>query len=87
MDNDLNNTKVPVLVPHKDQKLIINFIKNEAGNDCITMEFDPEIPEVRIPSQAAAVNVANHIIRSFGLNQNIPADLEVHNVEDKISGR
>ena len=85
MDNDLNNVKVPVITPHVDQQLRINFIKNEAGNDCITMEFFPEIPEVRTPPQAAAVNVANHIIRSFGLNANTPADLEVNN--DKQSGR
>lgn len=57
---------------HKDQRLIIDFIRNEKGNDCITISFDPEIPEVRSAAQAAAVNVANHIIRSFGLGEEQP---------------
>lgn len=54
---------------HKDQKLVVDFIRNAQGNDCITISFEPEIPEVRTAAQAAAVNVANHIIRSFGLDQ------------------
>jgi hypothetical protein len=54
---------------HEDQKLIVDFIRNAQGNSCITISFEPEIPEVRTPAQAAAVNVANHIIRSFGLDQ------------------
>lgn len=72
MDQSLNGVKVPIIQPHKDQRLIIDFIKNEQGNDCITISFDPEIPEVRTPAQAAAVNVANHIIRSFGLGNPQP---------------
>lgn len=69
MDKSLNGVKVPIIQAHKDQRLIIDFIKNEQGNDCVTISFSPEIPEVRTPAQAAAVNVANHIIRSFGLGQ------------------
>lgn len=60
---------VPIIEPHKDQRLIIDFIRNEQGNDCITVSFEPEIPQVRSAAQAAAVNVANHVIRSFGLNR------------------
>ncbi len=80
--SDINNIKVPLIEPHVDQKMICSFIKNEKGNDCITISFEPEIPEVRTPAQAAAVNVANHIIRSYGLNQETPADLEERNVEN-----
>lgn len=65
--------------PHNDQKLIIAFIKNEEGNDCITISFEPEIPEVRSPAQAAAVNVANYIIRTYGLDQ---PKQEAENVEE-----
>lgn len=67
---------IPIITAHIDQKMVVSFIKNEKGNDCITISFEPEIPEVRTPAQAAAVNVANHIIRSYGLNQETPADLE-----------
>ncbi len=83
MDNDLNNVKVPLIEPHKDQRLCVDFIKNESGNDCITISFEPEIPEVRTPAQAAAVNVANHIIRSFSLDQGgpKPAQQEAENGE------
>ena len=69
MSDDINNIPVPILMPHKDQRLIVDFIRNAEGNDCITISFDPDIPEVRTPAQAAAVNVANHIIRSFGLSK------------------
>lgn len=69
MSDDINNIPVPILIPHQDQKLIVNFIRSPEGKDCITFSFDPEIPEVRTPAQAAAVNVANHIIRSFALGQ------------------
>ena len=72
MDPNLNGVPVPIIQPHKDQRLIIDFIRNEQGNDCITISFDPEIPEVRTPAQAAAVNVANHIIRSYGLGNPQP---------------
>ena len=67
--------------PHKDQKLIVDFIKNEEGNDCVTLSFDPEIPEVRTPAQAAAVNVANHIIQSFGLGRNEQPKKEIEHVK------
>lgn len=72
MDNDLNNVKVPIIEPHVDQKMIVNFTKNEKNDDVITISFDPDIPAVRTPPQAAAVNVANHIIRSFALNKEEP---------------
>lgn len=62
-------TDLPAIEPHKDQQLIISFIKNEVGNECITIAFEPEITEVKTPAQAAAYNVANHIIKSFGLGQ------------------
>lgn len=64
----LDKNGIVIIESHKDQKLIIEFIKNKKGNDVITISFDPIIPEVRTPAQAAAVNVANHIIRSFGLD-------------------
>jgi len=64
----LDKNGLPIIEPHKDQKLIIEFVKNGKGNDVVTISFDPIIPEVRTPAQAAAVNVANHIIRSFGLD-------------------
>lgn len=72
MTQEVNGTPVALIQPpepHVDQKMIVAFIKNEEGNDCITISFEPEIPEVRTPAQAAAVNVANHIIRSFGLGK------------------
>lgn len=69
MDDNLKGMAVPIIQPHKDQRLIVDFIRNEKGNDCVTISFDPDIPEVRTPAQAAAVNVANHIIRSFALNR------------------
>jgi len=81
--SDINNIKVPLIQPHIDQKLIVSFVKNEQGNDCIQMDFDPPIPDVRTPPQAAAVNVANHIIRSYGLNPETPADLEAPNGVEK----
>jgi hypothetical protein len=72
MDQTVNGKEVAIIQPpepHVDQKMIVAFIKNEVGNDCVTISFEPEIPEVRTPAQAAAVNVANHIIRSFGLGK------------------
>lgn len=72
-------TELPPVDPHKDQQLIISFIKNQEGNDCVTIAFDPEIPEVRTPAQAAAVNVANHIIKSFGLGQDEQRKQETQN--------
>jgi hypothetical protein len=74
--SDILNTPVPIITPHKDQRLIIDFIKNEKGVDSIKISFEPEIPEVRAPSQVAAVNVANHIIRSFGLNNPTKEDTQ-----------
>ena len=87
MDKSLNGIKVPIIQAHKDQRLIIDFIKNEQGNDCITISFSPEIPEVRTPAQAAAMNVANHIIRSFGLGKvdDAGAETEAQNGEKKSS--
>lgn len=69
MDENLNGIKVPIIQPHVDQDLIIKFTKNEHGNDCITFDFNPPIPEVRTPAQAAAVNVANHIISTYALGE------------------
>lgn len=69
MDANLNGMKVPIIQPHVDQDLIVKFTKNEQGNDCITFDFNPPIPEVRTPAQAAAVNVANHIIRTYALGE------------------
>lgn len=69
MDDNLNGVKVPIIQPHVDQDLIIKFTKNDQGGDCITFDFNPPIPEVRTPAQAAAVNVANHIIRTFALGE------------------
>lgn len=69
MDTNLNGVKVPIIEPHRDQKLIVSFVRNDEGNDCIQFDFDPPIPEVRTPAQAAAVNVANHIIREYALDK------------------
>jgi len=69
MDAKLNGMKVPIIQPHVDQDLIVKFTKNEQGNDCITFDFNPPIPEVRTPAQAAAVNVANHIISTYALGE------------------
>lgn len=69
MDANLNGVKVPIIEPHVDQKLIITFTKNEQGNEIVQFDFDPPIPEVRRPAQAAAANVANIVLREITLQR------------------
>ncbi len=61
--------KIPIIQAHKDQRLIIDFIRNEEGADVVTISFEPDFDKVERPAQAAAMHVANTIIDLFGLNR------------------
>lgn len=69
--------EVPIIGAKKNQKLIVEFIKNPQGHDEITFSFDPQIDipvegntDTKLtPEQHAALNVANTIIQAYGLNQ------------------
>ncbi len=62
-------SKIPILGQVTDQKLIISFKKRETGEGDITFDFDPPILEAISPEQRAAVNIAEQIIKLFGLDQ------------------
>lgn len=61
--------KIPILGQVTEQKLIIRFKKRETGEGDLTFDFDPPILEAISPEQRAAVNVAEQIIKLFGLDQ------------------
>lgn len=73
---DQSRVAVPIIEAHKDQQLIVNFIKNEQGQDSISFAFEPDFNTPTTPAQRAAVAVANHIIKSFGLNADQPQETE-----------
>ncbi len=64
--------KIPIIGQVTDQKLIISFKKRDSGEGDITFSFDPPIAEAISPEQRAAVNVAEQIIKLFGLDQPQP---------------
>jgi len=60
---------IPIIGQVTDQKLIISFKKRDIGEGDISFDFDPPILEAISPEQRAAVNVANQMIKVFGLDQ------------------
>lgn len=60
--------EIPIIGAITEQKLIISFTKRESGEGVITFDFEPPIAEAISPEQCAAVNVAEQIIRVFGLD-------------------
>lgn len=73
---DQVKVEVPIIEPHKDQQLIVNFVKNEQGADSISFAFEPDFNTPTNAAQRAAIAVANHIIKSFGLNAEQPQGAE-----------
>ena len=65
MKKQKNN--VPLIGGVIEQKLIITFSKRETGEGDLTFDFDPPIVQAISPEQRAAVNVAEQIIKLFGL--------------------
>lgn len=63
------SSQIPIIGGVTEQKLIISFTKRDTGEGDINFAFDPPIAEAISPEQRAAVNVAEHIIRSFGLEE------------------
>lgn len=60
--------QIPIIGGVTVQKLIISFAKQESGEGTINFDFEPPIVEAISPEQRAAVNVAEQIIRMFGLD-------------------
>lgn len=60
---------IPLIGSVTEQKLIITFKKRETGEGDITFDFEPPIAEAISPEQRAAVNVAEQVIKLFGLDQ------------------
>lgn len=60
---------VPLIGGVTEQKLIISFVKRESGEGDMTFDFDPPIAQAISVEQRAAVNVAQQIIKLFGLDQ------------------
>lgn len=65
MKKQKNN--VPLIGGVVEQKLIITFSKRETGEGDLTFDFDPPIAQAISPEQRAAVNVAEQVIKLFGL--------------------
>jgi len=64
-------TAIPIIGQVIEQKLIISFIKQADGAEgSINFDFDPPIFEAISPEQRAAINVAEQVIKLFGLSQN-----------------
>jgi hypothetical protein len=74
-------SKIPILGQVTDQKLIISFKKRDTGEGDITFRFDPPFVEAISPEQQAAVNVAEQVIRLFGLDQPQPTTEGINNVQ------
>jgi len=68
MDDTLKNMNVPIIQAHKDQRLVIDFVRNDKGENMISFTFEPDMDVAVTFSQKAAVNVANNIIEQFSLN-------------------
>jgi hypothetical protein len=60
--------QIPIIGSVTEQKLIITFAKQENGEGAINFDFEPPIAEAISPEQRAAVNVAEQIIKMFGLD-------------------
>ena len=58
---------VPLIGGVTEQKLIITFSKRDTGEGDLTFDFDPPIVQAISPEQRAALNVAEQIIKLFGL--------------------
>lgn len=65
MKKQKNN--VPLIGGVVEQKLIITFSKRETGEGDLTFDFEPPIVQAISPEQRAAVNVAEQVIKLFGL--------------------
>jgi len=61
------SNNVPLIGGVVEQKLIITFSKRETGEGDLTFDFDPPIVQAISPEQRAAVNVAEQVIKLFGL--------------------
>ena len=72
-------TEIPIIGAVTEQKLIITFKKNNAGEGVISFDFDPVIVEAISPEQIAAHNVAQHVITSLGLDRAKAAEEEQKN--------
>jgi hypothetical protein len=62
-----NTNNVPLIGGVTEQKLIITFSKRETGEGDLTFDFEPPIVQAISPEQRAAVNVAEQVIKLFGL--------------------
>lgn len=61
--------QIPLIGAVTEQKLIITFKKRDTGEGDIQFDFDPPMTQAISPEQRAAVNVAEQIIKLFGLDQ------------------
>jgi hypothetical protein len=61
--------EIPIIGAVTEQQLIITFKKRDTGEGEVNFDFQPPIAEAISPEQRAAVNVAEHVIRLFGLDQ------------------
>lgn len=61
--------EIPMIGAVTEQKLIITFKKRDTGEGELQFDFDPPMTQAVSPEQRAAVNVAEQIIKLFGLDQ------------------
>lgn len=65
----MKNGTIPIIGEVTEQKLIISFKKRDTGEGDISFDFQPPFAQAISPEQRAAVNVAEHIINLFKLQE------------------